>query len=370
MHLRLSVVCALSVFAVSGANAQVSAVVTGSTVDVKLTPGPAPGGTYHYSGVNIDGTNNDLSPSGASYTSRAEVEGPEILFVNGNVTAGSYASVTSRTSLDVTFTNSGPAAVDAMLRSTLLPAGFGFFVGSAACAAGPVTGCSEAVGAPGFANFPYNGGIATGPLALSSFTFSVLSDGHTLFSLTGNVTLVYDPRVGHNVVATDIGAASSVLNGFTQVTPVNSPTAIAFVWDATDIDLALGTIGAGQSRVLTYTTTATTLTRSFGVGTCGLVAFSEFGDPIGRGGSIPPPATQTLSVAAIAEGADPCAGGQSTGLNLQRPALFTYPVPTFDNGVVSVFTGSTVPEPATWAMLITGFGLAGTAQRRRRTVAA
>lgn len=32
-------------------------------------------------------------------------------------------------------------------------------------------------------------------------------------------------------------------------------------------------------------------------------------------------------------------------------------------------SGSAVPEPATWAMMITGFGLAGTAIRRRRMVA-
>jgi hypothetical protein len=31
-------------------------------------------------------------------------------------------------------------------------------------------------------------------------------------------------------------------------------------------------------------------------------------------------------------------------------------------------SGSAVPEPATWAMMITGFGLAGAAIRRRRTV--
>lgn len=32
------------------------------------------------------------------------------------------------------------------------------------------------------------------------------------------------------------------------------------------------------------------------------------------------------------------------------------------------FAGSVVPEPATWAMMITGFGLAGVAIRRRRSV--
>ena len=42
-----------------------------------------------------------------------------------------------------------------------------------------------------------------------------------------------------------------------------------------------------------------------------------------------------------------------------------------DNHTVGFFTrpGGVIPEPATWAMLITGFGLVGMAARRRRTPA-
>ena len=40
-----------------------------------------------------------------------------------------------------------------------------------------------------------------------------------------------------------------------------------------------------------------------------------------------------------------------------------------DSGAQSFVTGG-VPEPATWALMITGFGLAGVAIRRRRAVAA
>lgn len=42
----------------------------------------------------------------------------------------------------------------------------------------------------------------------------------------------------------------------------------------------------------------------------------------------------------------------------------------FTVGVDSVAPANGVPEPASWAMLIAGFGLTGAAMRRRRTVAA
>lgn len=35
-------------------------------------------------------------------------------------------------------------------------------------------------------------------------------------------------------------------------------------------------------------------------------------------------------------------------------------------GVVTISNGAAVPEPATWALMISGFGLAGMALRRRR----
>lgn len=40
--------------------------------------------------------------------------------------------------------------------------------------------------------------------------------------------------------------------------------------------------------------------------------------------------------------------------------------PAFNTGLVAVAEGTVVPEPATWALLIAGFGLAGASLRRRR----
>jgi hypothetical protein len=39
-------------------------------------------------------------------------------------------------------------------------------------------------------------------------------------------------------------------------------------------------------------------------------------------------------------------------------------------GTVTLYQNSPIPEPATWAMMITGFGLAGAALRSRKSARA
>lgn len=68
-------------------------------------------------------------------------------------------------------------------------------------------------------------------------------------------------------------------------------------------------------------------------------------------------------------------------ISVLGPAVFTGPssAPTFKLGSFAMtdinldpapLTIAAVPEPASWAMLVAGFGLAGAVQRRRRRVAA
>ena len=54
------------------------------------------------------------------------------------------------------------------------------------------------------------------------------------------------------------------------------------------------------------------------------------------------------------------------------PAAGVTPVNQYDNlrfEITSVAPGAAVPEPATWAMMIVGFGAAGALLRRRRVLA-
>lgn len=55
---------------------------------------------------------------------------------------------------------------------------------------------------------------------------------------------------------------------------------------------------------------------------------------------------------------------------LAGQAYFTLHTSTFPSGEIAGFlTPAAVPEPATWALLIAGFGLAGASLRRRRSLA-
>ncbi|WP_293403470.1 PEPxxWA-CTERM sorting domain-containing protein [Phenylobacterium sp.] len=78
--------------------------------------------------------------------------------------------------------------------------------------------------------------------------------------------------------------------------------------------------------------------------------------------------SQTFDLAANANGGASYFGfTDAQGFNsitISRPGSDAWGVDNVTYGV-----GSAVPEPATWAMMITGFGLAGTALRRRRSLA-
>ncbi|MBP6878970.1 MAG: PEP-CTERM sorting domain-containing protein [Phenylobacterium sp.] len=54
-----------------------------------------------------------------------------------------------------------------------------------------------------------------------------------------------------------------------------------------------------------------------------------------------------------------------SSITISRPGVDAWGIDNVTYGV-----GSAVPEPATWAMMITGFGLAGSALRRRRSLVA
>ncbi|TRW15244.1 PEPxxWA-CTERM sorting domain-containing protein [Glacieibacterium frigidum] len=328
------------------AAAEVTGIVTVANSQIILTPDE---GTFvfDYTGENLSDAVGDRFGSNAAFSSTSDVAGDSIVFQNGNAAAGIASQVSSFTSLDITFRNSGTTAVQPILHSSITPAGLGLFV-SAFCgeeARLPNCGGSNDYGPLSVQQRSLNGGEGS-IIASSSFFFNVLSDGNAIYSISGGISLVYDFSLQQAIVVTDLADASARLTNFNLVTDPEDPYAIGFAWDATDIDIAIeGLLNPGELRTLTYETGVTSFTRNQSFDGRNVVAYAGFGDPIGRNGSIPPPPSFTA---------------------------FGFDTPTFgDDGSLDVtYTGSLVPEPATWAMMIGGFGLVGAAARRRRTLVA
>ena len=308
------------------------------------TPGTTPGG-----------------PPGATYDSFVHVNPTTIEFESSNTSSGNYVSSTSYSTVSFDVTNTTGQA--ATFGSTITAAGMGFYLAdtSGGCL---YTNCPQV---------DINNPVTFNHLNLSGnsevgFDFRVTSqtafgDAVEVYSLSATLGITQDGYIyvldglGEMPEGDFRGSGARSLNDFADglgndVTYDDNGhlldgTALGYHWGATDFDFQ---ISGASLQTLTYTTTVHSITSGACIGDtmiC-LVAYSGFGDPVGRGGgnqfarSLP----------------------RITGLDF-TPTVFD--IPTFENGVGS-FRSAAVPEPATWLAMVLGFGLLGGALRRRRTL--
>jgi hypothetical protein len=306
---------------------------------------------------------NDLEVGyGGSTETKVKVTPAYASFESGVAVSGPDAAAQSHSGLDADIANVlGNKAVSiGTVESTIIPAGLGFYMqdrtGDPKNGGNIFTGYGQA-GYSSFADL-FTEDLAGTTFATAGFTFDIYGDDYVdnpeavaLYSLSGNLTLSFDGN-GKVIQGGNIQEAGLSLNGFT--TAYNKPFALAYAWGETDVEVALNKVlGIGQSTSLYYRTTAyanTNTTCLDDAVTC-LVAYSGFGDPIGRGGGV--------SLAA-------------RGLRTQ---LAYKPITgiVFDPQLIDPFRFSAtdvggVPEPATWISMLMGFGLLGAALRRRRVV--
>jgi hypothetical protein len=153
------------------------------------------------------------------------------------------------------------------------------------------------------------------------------------------------------------------LNGFRLTALPGDPTQFGVVWDATDIEIGLSDgalLQPGDSMGFTYESTVQSFSRTpcYGMNRAAcVVSYSSFGDPLGRGGGIIPG-----GLAGVPGQASTDAAPDPSGITF---ATYEFKHPVYKDGVVSFDMNAPVAEPATWAMLILGFGLVGSALRRR-----
>lgn len=188
---------------------------------------------------------------------------------------------------------------------------------------GPAAGQSIVVSfdAPNAAGYSWTGGLATSCSSISGAAM---------------------PAVGPGGTASCFGYVSSAINPNAATLATPDLASISFYWGSIDTYNFVDVLGAGGATIFSIS-----------------------------GGALPPsngnqgqPATNRR-VNFIAG-----AGEVITGLRLRSTGIAF----EFDNFAATAVLdpgGGAVPEPATWAMLIAGFGLVGASARRRRiTVAA
>jgi len=320
------------------------------------------------------------APPGASFDSFVNVTPSVITFESGNTS--SSPSINTNSFSTVSFDVNNNTGHSVTFNSTITAAGLGFYLAdtSGGCL---YSNCPQV--APSALHTFADLGTSGTPAAVG-FNFTVSraatfdNAATTLFSLDGTlsmghlVTSFVNPNLSLNDNLGSFGdgpnspgtGARSLLNfgptlgdDFSPTAGIGAATAIGFAWDATDISFNIGNF---QNQTLVYTTQVFSTSSAPCIGATGicLVAYSGFGDPVGRGGGISSFATP-LGFASFGSLATPLIQGVNFG-----PSSFK--VPTLDAAGNVVFTAG-VPEPATWMSMILGFGLLGAALRRRRVLA-
>jgi hypothetical protein len=366
----------------SEAAAQVTAVITGGGTSVTLGSG---GSTTNSTSHNTAAQLNDVASAYAgNYQVVSDLTPDNIIFANNASAAGDFASVTSSTSLAVTYTNNGSLAVTPQLTSEITPGGFGFYSEHTQDNGTTIGDINNSSSTP--TPFSAYGSSGAPFLAGASFSINIASDGVVFESLSGTVTVgpavLFGMHAHPPIVTLTLGGDAPSLNNFRLLTPAGSMTEVGYQWDTTDLALTIpgGPLAPGDSRTLTYDTEVTAFTSAVQTADCGgpdscpqLFAFSGFGDPIGRGGGGAPPAAVSHGFASLDSDAP-------DGISDVYFPRFQFGLPTFDptTGVLSLPLSSkllptlplSVPEPETWILMLAGVGVLGSALRRRARPAA
>jgi hypothetical protein len=322
------------------------------------TGSPPPPGTFTDPSANHFG--------GSDFTSFVTNSGGSVSFESSNVVSGHSVQSYSNTSVGFSFTNDGSSPVQ--FDSLITAAGLGFYL------ADVTGGCqySNCAEVSGVSLLDLTRFIPLGSAGEVGFDFSIQDNGRDLFRVSGSSAITY---VGGNAqfsdnfgsgVYGDGSGAMGLLKGFTLASGQFDSAAHGFAWDATPVSFFLG---EGVHN-LTYNTKVYSTSNANALD-CGasLVSYSGFGDPIGRGGGVEALTAFSRNDSSFAATSSGCpADGPIKGLNF-TPTTFDPPI--LKDGVLTYDPpGNAVPEPATWAMMIMGFGGIGAALRRRRFLGA
>lgn len=311
--------------------------------------------------------------NGSQYNSFVNIGATEVVFESSNATVnGPYNYFESFSTVAFDFDNQESGSVG--FHSQITPQGLGMYLADTSGGCIFTNSCAQVSDViHQFAELTSLGGLTTGFLGGVGFNFSITDSAASepLYELSGYLYLTRNIGCDGLCIIDGLGtfpfsdgdffipgSGARSLSGFAMQTDPLDYSAIAFGWDATDIFMSLD---PGLHHI-EYNTSVVTFTSADCLGpyseVC-LVAYSGFGDPIGRGGGI-----DALSVLGDVNTNVHTGEGLIQGLNFS-PSRFGL---NYRNGELTYASGA-VPEPASWALMIAGFGLLGAALRRRRVPA-
>lgn len=329
-------------------------------------------GTTAIEGTNLGFYQQGTPVDGGGFEASLEVEPELIRFRNGGVGLGAYSIITSTTRLTLDVVNDSPDPLAfSSFSSVIIPAGFGYFIAALGAGCSPLspTDCSLLPPRPSisFQNIKRATDLPAGvELGRVGFDFQVLVDGAPAYGVAASLRFFFDAVTNSNIFFEDFGVAPTLLNGFTLASEAGDPGILGYAWDETPFSFALPdpVLGAGETRSIRYVSSV--FVETYGNDSNSfltLLGYSAFGDPIGRpgGGGTPGETAASLDAISLAFG------------NNVEIGSFTFTTPFLKDGVLFLPPAgglAAIPEPATWGLLIAGFGLVGFAMRRRRVITA
>jgi hypothetical protein len=281
-----------------------------------------------------------------------------VAFTDGATALGDYAYVQTVTTLALTITNTSGATLNPTLQTAITPSGLGYYIADPTTASGynasntpPIPDINTALltrSSATFDSFTASDPTGTNPLKTPSiagagFDFSIKEQNVVAPLTQVHLSASYDAGTGLNSYTVE----SSHFSGFNNLTNVvDNGQAFGVQWDQTNLTTALGPLASGASTTVFYNSVVTAYVNGAIdpalASSNQLLAYSCFGDPVGKGG----PSTS-----------DPTCNSDFTVNTAYDPTT----------GTITVAPAGTIfaPEPATWGLMLAGFGLLGAALRRR-----